>query len=99
MLHRLFRGDGPGVVKVEVRQLAGHQRRIGQAGAVVLGGMLGDGQGGRHRLANGVFAARRRTGRALALPDVQGDAESLVTVEFDCFHFALANGGGQSLLH
>ncbi|MNT21770.1 hypothetical protein D3C72_1571210 [compost metagenome] len=87
------------VIEVEVRQVAGHQRRIGKARAVVLGGMLGDGQGGRHRLANGVLAARRGAGRALALPDVEGDAEPLVTVEFDCFHFALANGGGQSLLH
>ncbi|MCY1523269.1 hypothetical protein D9M68_581600 [compost metagenome] len=99
LLHRLLGGDGPVVIEVEVRQVAGHQRRIGKARAVVLGGMLGDGQGGRHRLANGVLAARRSAGRALALPDVEGDAEPLVTVEFDCFHFALANGGGQSLLH
>ena len=95
----LLRGDIPGVIEVQLRQVARHQRGIGQAGALVLGGMLGNGQGGGHGFANGRLAGGRSTGRALALADVEGDAETLITIEFDGFHLALTHRGGQPLLH
>ena len=97
--HRLFRRNRPGVIEVQVRQFARHQRGVGEAGAIVFRGMLGDGQGCRHRLADRRLAARRGAGRALALADVQGDAEALVAVELDRLDLALADRGGQALLH
>lgn len=56
-LDGLFRLQGPVMIKVEIGNLAGHQRRIGQACTLILGGMLGNGQGGRHGLANRFGAA------------------------------------------
>src|SRR5690606_11600958 len=85
--------------EIEVRHLTRHQRGVGQAGELVFGGMPGDGQRRRHRFPNGLVTTAGGAGRALALADVQGDAEALVTVEFDGFHFALAHRGGQALLH
>ncbi len=97
LLDCLLRGDRPGVIKVQFRQLAGHQRRIGQAGTFIFGCVPGNRQGCRHGLANGLDTGGRGAGRALALTHVQGDAETLVAIEFDGLHLALAHGGGQPL--
>ncbi|MCY1445554.1 hypothetical protein D9M71_620740 [compost metagenome] len=45
-LHRLFRAQVPGVVQVQIRNIASHQRRVSQPGAIVFRGMFGDGQCG-----------------------------------------------------
>ncbi|MNN22563.1 hypothetical protein D3C81_1359240 [compost metagenome] len=86
------------MVEVQVRQLARHQRGIGQAGAVVRGSMLGDRQRCRHGFADGVRALRRGARRALALAEIEGDAEAAVAVELHRLHLALAHAGGQPLL-
>ncbi|WBJ39966.1 hypothetical protein PALA42_01640 [Pseudomonas aeruginosa] len=96
--HGLLGTQAPWMIEVQLGQLAGHQRGIGETGAFVLGGMAGDRQRRRHRLADGRLAGRRGARRALALACVEGDAETLVTVELDGFHLALAHAGGQALL-
>jgi len=87
------------VEQIQVGQLASHQGGVGQSGERVFRGVPGDGQGRRDRFANGLLTTAGGTRRALALPHVQGDAEALVTVEFDGFHLALTHRGGQPLLH
>lgn len=67
-LDGLLRLDRPGMVKIQVGQLAGHQRRVGQASAVILAGMLGNRQRGGHGFANGLCAAGRGARRTFALP-------------------------------
>src|SRR5690606_26088358 len=96
-LDRLLRRDRPGVIEIQLRQIARHQRRVGQTGAIILARVFGDRQGGRHGLANGLDTGCRSTGRALALAHIQGDAEALVAIEFDGLHLTLAYGDGQSL--
>lgn len=86
------------MVKVEIRDLAGHQRRIGQACAFILGGVLGNGQRSRHSLANRVRAAGRCTGRAFALANIKGDTKTLIAVELDRLDLTLTHRSGQALL-
>ena len=99
LLDGLFRRDRPGVVKIQLGQLAGHQCGIGQAGTLIFRGMFGNRQGGRDRFADRRLTTCRSAGRALALPHIQRDAKTLVAVEFDCFHITLTHRGGQALLH
>ena len=98
LLDGLFGSDVPGVEQVEVLQVLGHQGRVGKARGFVFGGVLGNRQGRRHGFANGLGAAGRRTGRTLALAQVEGDAKALVAVELDGFHFPLAHRSRQPLL-
>ncbi|MNF39855.1 hypothetical protein D3C84_208480 [compost metagenome] len=98
LLDGLFRRDRPRMIEIQIRQLAGHQRRIGKACAVILGGMPGDGQRRRHGLADRLRALRRGARRALALAEIEGDAEAAVAVELHRLHLALAHAGGQPLL-
>jgi len=63
----LFRGDVPGMEQVEILQILGHQRLVGQARAFILGRVLGNRQCGGHRLANRFRPTRRGAGRAFAL--------------------------------
>ena len=99
LLDGLLRGDRPGVVQIQLRQLARHQRGISQACRLIFRGMFGDGQRRRDGFANRRFTAGRGTGRALALTHIQRDTKTLVTVEFDRFHLTLTHRGGQALLH
>ena len=66
-----FRGlghiDGPGVVQIQIRQLAGHQLRIRQTVAGVFGGVLGDVQRRRHGLLNSAGAGIGGAGVAFAV--------------------------------
>ncbi|MNP16668.1 hypothetical protein D3C76_1090750 [compost metagenome] len=97
-LDGLLRLEVPVVVQVQVRDLAGHQRCVGQAGTFVLGGMLGNRQGGGDGFADRFRATGRGAGRAFALAHIEGDAKALVAVELDRLDLTLAYRGGQALL-
>ena len=73
------------MVQIQIRAILRHQRRIGQAGAIVLGGEAGDVE---RRLDRFAQRLRRKVGGAgvtLALADIDGDPDALVAVELDGF--------------
>jgi len=94
----LFRSDVPLVEQVEILNIPRHQRGIRQARGFIFRGVLGDGQCCGNCLADSFRTASRGAGGAFALADVQGDAETLITVEFNGFDFTLAHRGRQALL-
>ena len=79
--------NAQGWYKSRSGQLLRHQRRIGQAGAVVFGGEAGDVERRLDRLAQRLRREIGGAGVALALADVDGDADALVAVELDGFDF------------
>ena len=98
LLDCLLRRDIPWVEQVEILNVTRHQSSIRQARRFVFRGVFGNGQGGGYGLTNRLWTAGRGAGRTLALANVQGDTESLITIEFDGFDFALAHRGRQALL-
>ena len=86
------------MVDIEVGQVGGHQRRVGQARGRVLAGMAGDRQGlldhGTHRGLPGIAGG----GRALALPHVDGDGDPLVPGQLHRLHLALADADADALV-
>jgi hypothetical protein len=84
-LDRIFDGQGPRVVEIEVGTVPGHQRRLGQAGAVVLGREAGDIERRFDRFTQRLRRKIGSAGVALALTRVDGDADTLVAVELDRF--------------
>jgi hypothetical protein len=89
----------PGMAEVEVRQVASHQCRIGQACVLVLGGEGRD----RQRLGDRFLdRPRRQVGgarRALALAGVDGDAKATVTLILERLDLAKANGHREARGH
>jgi hypothetical protein len=81
----------PRMVQVHVRAVACQHVGIGQSRAVIFGGIAGDRQGGIHRVAHRPGREIRGAGIAALLADIDGDAETFVTVVFDGFHCALAH--------
>ena len=59
-------------------------------------GVLGDVERLPDRVLDCVRARIGRAGVAFAVPDIDGDAETTVVVEFDGFQFAFADADGQS---
>jgi len=86
-LDGLFDGQRPRVVQIEVRDILCHQRRIGQAGAIVLSREAGDIECRLDRLAQRLARKVGGAGVALALTGVDRDADTLVAVEFDGLDF------------
>ncbi len=87
----LLDAQRPRVVQIEIGAIPGHQRRIGQAGAIVLGGEAGDVQ---RRLDRFAQCLRREIGGAgvtLALTGIDRDADALVTIELDGFDLVTAH--------
>jgi hypothetical protein len=80
---RGFHRNVPGMEEIQIHGFLRQQFRLGQAGAVVLGGEARDRQ---RRLDRGPHRRRREirtAGMAAPLADVGGDAESLVAVVLD----------------
>ncbi len=98
LFDRLLGRDVPGVKQIEILQVLGHQRFVGQARAFILGGVLGNRQRRRHGFTNCFRPTGGSTGRAFALPGIQRDTKTLVAIEFNSFHFTLAHRRRQPLL-
>lgn len=88
----------PVVIKVQVRDVPGHQRGVRKARAFVLGSMLGNGQRRSDGFADRVRATGRSAGRTFALANVEGNAKALVAIELNGLDLTLAYRGGQALL-
>jgi hypothetical protein len=97
--HRLFRLDTPGMIDVEVRELARHVFGLGQAGAGVAGRVAGDRAGLGHGLLHGLGTQVCGAGRTLALAEIDRDGHAAVTVVFDGLDFAHAHRHRQAFLH
>ena len=93
-LGRLGRIDQPRVKKVEVarrRVAAGHVGHVRQTCGRVLGGEARDVECGPHRLLERGARIVRRARVAAPLPEVDRDAQRLVTIALDVFEVALAH--------
>ncbi len=90
-LDRLLDAQRPRVVEVEIGAIPGHQCRVGQAGAIVLGGEAGDIERGLDRFAQGLRREVGGAGVALALAGIDRDADALVAIELDGFHLVAAH--------
>ena len=80
---RFIHGQRPRMVQIQVWAVAGHQRGVGKAGAVVLGREAGNRKRRLDRFAQRLRREVGSTGISLALAGVDGDADALVAVEFD----------------
>ncbi len=85
----------PGVVQVQVRDHRGQPLRIRQAGAGILAGVARDITGGLYRGGNAFGLEIRGTRRALAMVEVDRQAEYPVTVEFQRLGLAEPHGHRQ----
>ena len=90
-LDRFLGLDRPGVVELEVGDVAREQRGIGEPGAVVGRGVAGDRRRLGDRLAHGRGRNIRGAGRALALAEIDGDGEAAVAVVLDRVDLAHAH--------
>ena len=79
-LDRALRGEVPGVIEIEIGDLAGQRAGVHQPGIRILGGVTGDRTGLFHRLAHRGSRQVRGARRALALPEVDGHSEAAVAL-------------------
>jgi len=75
------------MVEIEVRAVLRHQRRLGEAGAVVFGGEARDVERRLDGIAQRLCRKVRGAGVTLALAGIDGDADTLVAVVLDGFDF------------
>jgi hypothetical protein len=90
-LDRVFHGQRPRMVQIQIGAVAGQQRGVGQPGAIVRGGEAGDGERRLDGLAQGLRREIGGAGVALALAAIDGDADALVAVELDGLDFIAAH--------
>ncbi len=81
----------PGMIKVQLRQVPGHQVRVRQAGIGVLLGTTGDGAGGLDGVAHRLWAQVGGTGGTLALAEIHCDAQAIVPGVLDRLYLTQAN--------
>jgi hypothetical protein len=79
------------VIEVQFRQVAGHEVGGGEAGIGIFLSPAGDGAGGADSIAYGLGAEVGGTGGALALAEIDGDAETVVTGMLHRLHLAQAD--------
>ena len=94
----LVRLDRPVEIELEVGEFGGELRGIGEAGAIVFGGVARDAAGLLDRVAD---RRRREVGGAggtLAGAEVDGDADAAVALVFDRLDLAEAHGGVEAPL-
>jgi len=83
--------EGPGMPQVEIGEIPGHARGVGQARSGIFLGELGDGAGLVQRGLDRIGVEVGRTGRALALAEVHGEAEAAVAGVLHRLHLAQAH--------
>jgi len=89
-----FHRNIPGEIKARVLPILGQQFGFGQAGAGVFRRVASNVQGSRHRLLHRQGGKVAGGSVALALAQVDRDAQALVPVVFDGFHLPLAHRHG-----
>ena len=82
-LDGILNGQRPRMIQIQIGNILGQQRRVGQAGTVVRGREAGDVERRLDRLAQGLRREVGSAGVALALAGIDGNADALVAVEFD----------------
>ena len=88
---RMVRIQRPRMPGVEIGEIGGHQRGIGEAGGFVVLGVTRDRAGLFHRGLQAFLAQVGGAGAALALAEVHGDADAAVAGGFHGFHRAHAH--------
>ncbi|MCW0425699.1 hypothetical protein NB713_003642 [Xanthomonas sacchari] len=88
---RLLGLQRPRMPTVVIRLLARHQRRLGQASRHIVLGVAGDGAGLGHGGLQAGLVQVGGTGAALALAEVDGDADTAVAGGFHGLHSAQAH--------
>ena len=96
--HRLLRRQIPGMIEVEIGYVARQLFRIGEARAIVFGGVARDVAGLLDGFGDGARRKVRGAGRALALAEVHRDPHAAIALVFDRLDFPEANRGRQSFL-
>ena len=90
--------DFPGMMEIQIGQIARHQFRIGQPGILVLGGEFRDAHGFAHGLLDGVRRVVHRAGAALAAAAIDGDGKSPVALPLHRFQLPHAHGDRKALV-
>ena len=98
-LHRLLGLQGPGMIEIQVRNVARHGLGVRQAGAFIARGVARDRAGLGHGQLDRRGAQIGGAGRALAVPEVHGHGHAAVAMVLDGVDLAQAHRHGQSLLH
>ena len=96
--HRLLGREIPGMIEVEIGNVARQLFGIREARAFVFGGVARDVAGLLDGFGHGARRQVGGAGRALALAEIDRDAHAAIALVFDGFDFAQADGGSQSLL-
>src|SRR5688500_10196426 len=97
-LDRLLRRDVPGMVEIQVRDVARELVGIGQPGTLVLGGIARDIAGLLHGFRNRACRQVGGARRALALAEVDGNAHAAVALVLHGLDFTEAYRGCETLL-
>ena len=96
--HRLFRRQVPGMIEIEIGNVARQLFGIGEARAFVFGGVARDVAGLFDGFGHGARRQVGGAGRALALAEVHRDAHAAIALVFDGLDFAQPDRGRQALL-
>ena len=89
--------SAPRMVEIEVGNLARQRFRLDEAGVRVLCGEAGDRSRLLHRVAHRLRAQIGGARGALALAEIDRDAEAPIALIFDGIHFPQAHGDAQPL--
>ena len=86
------------MIEIQIRKLARHGLRVGEARTFVAGGVARNRAGLGHGQLHGRSAQIRGAGRALAVSEIHRDRHAAVAVVLDGVDLAQAHRDGQSLL-
>ena len=81
-----IRLDRPGMIQVQIRNVAGQHVGIRQTGTGIFSREAGNAESLCHRFTNRLRAQIGSAGRALALAAIQRHAHAAIPVIFQCFH-------------
>ena len=86
--HRLLRRQVPGMIEIEIGNVARQLFGIGEARAIVFGGVARDVAGLLDGFGDGARREVRGAGGALALAEIHRDAHAAIALVFDRLDFA-----------
>ncbi len=96
--HRLLRRQVPGMIEVEIGNVARQLFGIGEARAIVFGGVARDVAGLLDGFGDGARREVCGACRALALAEIHRDPHAAIALVFDRLDFPEANRGRQAFL-
>jgi hypothetical protein len=95
-LDRPLRGEVPGMRQIQILSCARHESRIREPRGRVLCRESGDAASLCHRRPHRIQGEIRRTGRALALPEIDRNSHAAIALVLQGFHLAESNADGKS---